>query len=317
VEKIGGAKMSVEIWADINTTKKDFLNNLKSLGFVKGKFFLGDTKGKVYYAHFEPRDYLSFDGVEIAIIEQKNGLHINGRVRASGSYYDREKLNGTFKTLRKIYNFSFESDYGKNRYIPIGKDNSTPIGRGIFYYSESLQEQLHNLKICMPDRIIQKPKVKITKTTKQFFDSIEPMLTLYNGLLPLLVAYIEEFYKRLFVVLIQFDKLARQKLSKKIELKNILDSQNDFISLEVLIANSYNFQNADEIIKTFNKLFGLSINIGVTVKQIIEKRHNLVHGFNHTQIFKKDMLLYIDAIIKMIATSISEIEKKYKIKVSI
>lgn len=305
--------MSVEIWADINTTKQNILNDLKLLGFVKSYFFLGDKKGTVWYSHFNPNEYQSLDGVEITITSNKNKIHISGRVRANGSYYDREKLNNTFRILRRIYKFSFKSDYGQNRYIPLDQDESTPISRGIFYYSKPLKERLETLARAIPDPIIKLNSEN--SNLVKFIDGLEPMIDVYNAILPLLVAYIEEFYKNVFVVLIKHDEIARNRLTKKIELKNILDAKGNFQSLEELIANSYNFQNSDVIKKTFKKIFKLDVNITTKIIRMIEMRHNLVHNFALVQLSKKEIILFINSVIKMIDNVLFEIETKYKIKI--
>lgn len=325
-------------------SRKDLSDYLESLGFVRCAHFWDWPKGTLNYSWFDHEDFKSIDGVsadvypvydeEKAITGNEWALHV--RNLYSASWNDVKMLNDVLKGARKKFGGTIKGDYGTNRYAPLWKDDSTPMSRGISAIYQHVTQEIMAVKFSLPDPSI-KPNPPTGEKIDDFIEftkSLDPSRVIYNGLVPFAVSMFEYFFSQAFQVLIAFDKFALEKRSSyklKVEFDTVLELHNKTRTIESIIAESYTFQNLNQLNKAFKEWLQIDVRnilykkkkIGDSVRylenrvsEIIQYRHGIVHHFAIDRTLTKEGYVHIlEAIEKSIAEFVGFIEKKYGMKI--
>ncbi|MGY2283752.1 HEPN domain-containing protein, partial [Pseudomonas gingeri] len=168
----------------------------------------------------------------------------------------------------------------------------------------------------------------------EFANSMDPSRIVYNGLVPFAVAMFEYFFSQAFQVLIAYDKQALEKREThkaKIDFATVLNVQKGKQSIENIIAESYTFQNLEQLNKAYKEWLNIDVRniffkkkrIGQSItflenriSEIIQYRHGIVHHFAIDRSLTKEAYIHIlDAISLAIEEFISHVEKKYEIRI--
>lgn len=326
-------------------SKKELKYFLESLGFTRCSHLWSWPKGTLNYSWFDIEDFKSIDGVSADIYpptkEKKNttnnewALHV--RNLYSASYYDVKMLNKVLKEARKKFGGDIYGDYGKNRYVPLWDDNSTPISRGIAMVYEETMNRLKKLKFSIPEtKLYIKPEDNKESEINKYMRHIDPMIDLYNALVPFAVSAFEFFFSQIFQVLLKYDDYSKEKIknhNQKIYFHNILLIKENKKTVEGIIAEQYSFQNLNQINKAFKEWIEIDIKrilfkkrkIGNNVAflenkilEIVEYRHKIIHHFLCDNNLTKEKL---NNILNIVEASIKEIviflEDKYSVKINI
>lgn len=325
-------------------TRKELSGYLENLGFTKCRHFWDWPKGTLNYSWFENKDYKSIDGVsadiyptseeDMSITGNAWSLHVRNLYCAS--WHDVSMLNEVLRGARKRFGGTIKGDYGTNKYAPLWDDKSTPTSRGIASIYQHVTQQISAVKYSLPEPSINHPQKsggKIDEFT-EFTNSLDPSRTIYNGLVPFAVAMFEYFFSQAFQVLIAYDKLAldkRENHKAKLEFSTVLNVQRNKQSIENIIAESYTFQNLEQLNKAYKDWLDIDVRkilfkkkrIGKSVtflenriSEIIQYRHGIVHHFAIDRSLTKEAYTHIlDAISLAIEEFISHIESKYTIKI--
>jgi hypothetical protein len=242
------------------------------------------------------------------------------------------------REARKLFGGTIKGDYGTNRYAPLWKDDSTPISRGVATIYERVDRELSAVKFALPEPSMQlsQPEVMDAKM-RDFFEtmkSIDPSRAIYNGLVPFAVSMFEYFFSRVFRVLITYDDFARAKKEShklKIDFSTLLEVSNNERTVEDVIAETYTFQNLNQLSKAYKDWLNIDVKevlykkrrigrsvtfLGNRIDEIIQYRHGVVHHFEMDPSLTKDKYLAIlDAIEKAIVEFIAFLEGKYAVAI--
>lgn len=327
-------------------TKQDLKIYLEDLGFRKCKHFWDWPAGTLNYSWFDEEDFKSIDGVsadiypvsdeESQITGNEWALHV--RNLYSASWHDVKKLNDVLRGARRSFGGTIKGDYGTNRYAPLWKDESTPISRGVTAIYERVHQEISSVKFALPEPSIQYPQpAQVDAKMRDFVEftkSLDPSRTIYNGLVPFAVSMFEYFFSRVFRVLITYDDFASKKKQShnlKVDFATLLEVSNSQRTVEDVIAESYTFQNLNQLNKAYKDWLDIDVRkilykksrIGSSVtflenriSEIIQYRHGVVHHFEIDRSLTKDGYISIlDAIEKAIAEFTAFIETKYAVKI--
>lgn len=327
-------------------SKKDLKDFLENLGFEKCGHFWDWPKGTLNYSWFEHEDFKSIDGVsadiypvsgeKLNITGNKWALHV--RNLHSASWHDVKMFNDVLRGARKLFGGTIQGDYGINRYAPLWDDDSTPISRGVAAIYQHVEMEIFAVKFALPEPSIKKqlcPGGKINDFI-EFTNSLDPSRVIYNGLVPFAVSMFEYFFSQIFQVLIAYDKFALEKRSShklKVDFSTLLEVSDKERTIENVIAESYTFQNLNQLNKAYKdwldidvrkilfkkKKVGNSITfLENRISEIIQYRHGIVHHFSiDRSLTKEGYINILEAIEKSIAEFIGFIEKKYEIKIEL
>ena len=320
-------------------SRKELRNYILSLNFEKARAILDWPTGTLTYSWFEYDDFKSITGISVNIYPTlKEELDITGnewslhfRALIHASWYDREMLNNTLRGARKLFGGKFYGDYGINRYIPLGNDNSTPISRGISRFYENILLKIQSIKHSLPEPIIKSSHIT-DKSLREFTEAMDPSRIIYNALIPFNVAIIEYFFSNIFKVLIKYDEYAIENLRKynkkiKVDFLELLELTSKEKTPEDIIMNMYTFQNLNQINQAYKDWLKIDIKkilikkekIGNSWKylfnslnEIVEIRHKIVHSLElNSKLSKKDYLNSLEIIEKVIVNIVKFLEKKY------
>lgn len=325
-------------------SRKDLSNYLKDLGFVRCGHFWDWPKGTLNYMWFDHMDFRSIDGVSADVYPVKDddkgitgnewALHV--RNLYSASWHDVKMLNDVLKGAKKLFGGTIKGDYGTNRYAPLWKDDSTPMSRGISAIYHHVTQTISAVKVSLPAPYIQLPPPTGKKIDEfnEFVRTLDPSRIIYNGLVPFAVSMFEYFFSQAFQVLIAYDKFALKKRSTyklKVEFDTVLELHNKSRTIESIIAESYTFQNLNQLNKAFKEWLDIDLRkilykkkkIGDSVRflenrvaEIIQYRHGIVHHFAiDTTLTKEGYIHILEAIAKAIAEFVRFIEKKYDMRI--
>lgn len=325
-------------------SRKELSEYLETLGFVRCGHFWDWPKGTINYSWFDGQDFRSIDGVSADVypisteerIITDNGWALHVRNLYSASWHDVAMLNEVLRGARKRFGGTIKGDYGTNKYAPLWEDTSTPISRGISGIYQHITQQISSVKYALPPPSIiirEKTGNKIDELT-ELANSMDPSRIIYNGLVPFAVAMFEYFFSQAFQVLIAYDKQALEKREThkaKIDFNTMLSVHKNKQSVESIIAESYTFQNLEQLNKAYKEWLNIDVRnvffkkkrIGQSItflenriSEIIQYRHGIVHHFAIDRNLTKEAYIHIlDAISLAIEEFISHIENKYNIKI--
>ncbi len=323
---------------------------LKERGYERSYNFLFMKKGVRYYFWFDYNDFRSHEGVELDVrTTENNDIYIHARSRSMASYYDISELNEVIRQLRRMFGGYIEGDYGRNRYIPLWDDKSTPISRGIGVLYDKVSDNINSIGWSLPkeemaDDIKKKQKEKGSKLDRndisftELVCSMDPSRVLYNELMPFLVACLESFLKQAFIILLRHDIEARKKLREKgkreinISFDELCQVEEKYILPEEIIAKRYNFQNLKSIKEAYLEYFDIDIegilrksvvrknrpriSLYEKLNELIEYRHRIIHELDiNRQLTRKKFQDYMHITTKSLKEITKAIEKKYNIKI--
>jgi len=329
--------------------KASLLRHLVSLDFSRtdNPFFPGPA-GSIHFMWFDKSDYRSSDGMSASVFP------LNGEVRAAfktnASYgiwtrtsiransFDRGYQNVVNRTARKQFGGFFINDhYGRNRHNPKETVTSTPAERGIEALRAQLSSELESLMHALPEdqffnqidpghHTKENDPSGIWKVMQQF----SPAKSLYNAVIPFLVAVVEHFFSGVFGILWRYHPNAQDATissNRKVSAEDLIAVSQGDRKVEEVVASWYSFQNLDSIQKAFTEFFQVDVwkclrqrrKIGKRVpllaaelNRIIDFRHGVVHRFSLDRDLSREelfnMILVVDAILDAVT---EDIRKQY------
>lgn len=242
---------------------------------------------------FDERDYRSHTGVELYVYRTSAGrIEVTTRSRAGRSYWDVIHQNRTLKLLRNLVGGHFTTDAGRNRYWrPEGKP-SAPAASGCYLARWRYHNALIRSRIYLNYRGLEAPIARPEATGLLPFDSMNPRLLSNNLLLPYLVAIWEEYFKLVFIALLQYSRRREAVLKGARLAHDHLEAIAAGVeTVERALADSLTFQRPSAIAAHFN-LLDPKLDLGGTLKSpyrrrsvslyesleaLVERRHAFVH----------------------------------------
>jgi hypothetical protein len=327
-------------------SRADLKEYLEALGFRKCKYFWDWPTGTLNYSWFDHRDFKSIDGVsadvypvfddEKKITGNEWALHV--RNLSSASWYDVKMLNDVLRGARRLFGGTIEGDYGTNRYAPLWNDESTPISRGVAAIYQRVDQDLRSVRFALPESKITSPSTAPTNARMrdfiEFTKTLDPARVIYNGLVPFAVSMFEYFYSRAFRVLIAYDPYALRKRSShnlRVDFTTLLQVSDGDRTVEDVIAETYTFQNLDQLNKAYREWLDIDVRklmfkkkrIGRKVsflenriQEIIQYRHGVVHHFDlDRSLTKEGYVAILDAVEASILEFVSFLEGKYNVTI--
>jgi hypothetical protein len=327
-------------------TKQELKTYLEDLGFRKCKHLWDWPAGTLNYSWFDEQDFKSIDGVsadvypvsgeELQMTGNDWALHV--RNLYSASWHDVKKLNDVLRGARRLFGGTIKGDYGTNIYAPLWKDESTPLSRGVAAIYERVYRELSAVKFALPGPSMQHPQVEVMDAKMRDFvelmKSVDPSRVIYNGLVPFAVSMFEYFFSRVFRVLIAYDDFAGRKKKShnlKVDFSALLGVSDNQRTVEDVIAESYTFQNLNQLNKAYKDWLDIDVRkilykkkrIGRSVtflenriSEIIRYRHGVVHHFEIDKSLTRDgYIAILDAIEKAMTEFIEFLEDKYAVKI--
>lgn len=279
---------------------------------------------------FDEEDFKSVTGVEITIFPETRrerqywSLHVRNTYTAS--WHDVSMMNKILIDSKKKFGGTISGDYGKDKVAPLWKDETSPMSRGVDYVSEKTHTNIAMIKASLPRprNNFQAPiGSEIDEKMKDFLDYIDPTRHIYIGLVPMLVAIFEFYFKEMFRILLKYDNdiLSRIKQSlpeyKDLDTPTIIDT----------FVGKINFQDLRNIRKAYKKHVGIDIKNIIEnsektddcygkLKGLISYRHDIVHRLESGSMFsREDFLEFHKALEESIYRINHEIVVKYNLNV--
>ena len=303
-----------------STNKKSLSDHIKSYGKISTTSHLWNwPKGSEHLLWFDQEDFKSITGVEITIFPEIRGkskfwsLHV--RNTYSASWHDVSMMNKILTDSKKKFRGTIDGDYGENEVAPLWEDDTSPMSRGIDYITRKTCSSIKMLEVSLPQpwnnfQTANKPENSDEKI-EAFLAYVDPTRQIYIGLIPMLVAIFEFYFKETFRVLASYDKVISSKITLT-SLNNNLDSPkiiNSFIE-------KIKFQDLKNVRKIYNRYADLDIkstieessnvkDIYVKLKQLIEFRHDVVHRLDSDCVFTREDFLEFHKVLEESLSSIT------------
>ena len=181
--------------------------------------------------------------------------------------YDVKMLNDVLRGARKLFGGTIKGDYGTDRYAPLWKDESTPISRGVSAIFQRVDQDLRAVKVALPNSVMPwTPSDPVDAKMRDFFEfftqSCGPARVIYNGLVPFAVSMFEYFFSRVFRVLIAYDPYAlakRDSHNLRVDFPMLLQVSGGGRTVEDVIAETYTFQNLDQLNKAYREWLNIDV----------------------------------------------------------
>ncbi|NJN34101.1 MAG: hypothetical protein HC817_07495, partial [Saprospiraceae bacterium] len=206
----------------------------------------------------------------------------------------------------------------------------SPTEKGLFIIYENIKDKIQKLKLVLGEEnkhdeyFNTLPKNEISL----LIQSQNPNLVLYNSLLPFLVSLIEYLLSNTFEIMLKYDVLAYDELSKenlKIPIEDVMKISNGELTLTQIITKNYNFQNLEVSNKVYKKHLKIDLFKTISIKKkvnkkviflkdelssIISRRHLMIHEFAFDYDYNKEKFMFSLNVVELfLEVFISEIEK--------
>lgn len=303
-----------------STNKKSLYNHIKSYGNITPTSHLWDwPTGSEHLHWFDKEDFKSITGVEITIFPEIRGkrrfwsLHVRNTYNAS--WHDVSMMNKILTDSKKKFGGTIDGDYGKNKVAPLWEDDTSPMSRGIDYITRKTRDSILSLGVSLPlpwNNLQTANESKSSdKKIEAFLAYTDPTRQIYIGLIPMLVAIFEFYFKETFRVLASYDESILSKIAqtssdnKKLDVPEIISS---FI-------NNVNFQNLKNVRKIYKRHADLDIKSIIEestsienynkLKELINLRHNIIHRLESDWVFTREDFLEFHKLLKESLSSIT------------
>ena len=152
-------------------------------------------------------------------------------------------MNKILTDSKKKFGGTIDGDYGKNKVAPLWEDDTSPMSRGIDYITRNTSSSIQMLEVSLPQpwnnfQTVQKSK-STDKKIEDFLAYTDPTRQIYIGLIPMLVAIFEFYFKETFRVLASYDEGILSKIMQTSSDNKNLDTP-EIISSFI---NNVKFQN--------------------------------------------------------------------------
>lgn len=310
-----------------STNKKSLSDHIKSYGNITPTSHLWDWPiGSEHLLWFDQEDFKSITGVEITIFPEIRGkrkswsLHVRNTYNAS--WYDVSMMNKILTDSKRKFGGTIDGDYGKNKVAPLWEDDTSPMSRGIDYITRKTHRNITLLEVSLPlpwnnFQTANKSESSDEKI-EAFLAYTDPTRQIYIGLIPMLVAIFEFYFKETFRVLASYDNDILSRITLTLPGSNLDTSEiiNSFIK-------KISFQDLKNVRKKYKKYTDLDIksiieessNVKDTytkLKQLIELRHDVVHKLDSDLVFtRKDFLEFHKALKESLSSITCSIIAKY------
>lgn len=312
-----------------STNKKSLYNHIKSYGKITPTSHLWDwPTGSEHLRWFDKEDFKSITGVEITIFPEIRGerkfwsLHV--RNTYSASWHDVSMMNKILTDSKKKFGGTIDGDYGKNKVAPLWKDDTSPMSRGIDYITRKTCSSIQMLGVSLPQpwnnfQTANKPESSNEKI-EAFLAYTDPTKQIYIGLIPMLVAIFEFYFKETFRVLASYDKDILSEITQTSSNNKNLDTS-EIISSFI---NNVKFQNLKNVRKTYKRRAELDIKSIIEestsienynkLKELIELRNNIIHRLDSDRVFtREDFLEFHKALRESLSSITCNIIAKYSL----
>lgn len=349
------SRLSIEIWQFPKCATKEQLRKcLLELGYVKGRnLFWPGPPGTLSFFWQQTEDYRSTSGVDASILpldaqgqaawNTDNEWAVRTRTSIWASTFDKDFHNRTVRHIRTVFGGTFYNDeFGRNRYIVVEHRESTPVSRGVHAVLMQLEAELDALEHALPAEMIEgvlTPRGGITEATDEtgivrFSKQMDPARTVYNALVPFLVAVIEHFFRECFEILLKYDSSAIGKLeeqSRKLSFTEATAIARHELTVERVVSGWYSFQNMESIQKAYKDLFEIDVwkvlrlrkkvrgrlpTVLKALRELIGARHGVVHHFSMDRDLDREGFLYLLHLVRALLGLVSE-EIEHKLGVEL
>ena len=310
---------------------------LRSEGFLSSRSIAAQP-GCSYFYWFENQDEKSLAGVEASLTpgESEPELILAVHCKSWASWADVEKMNDVVRQARSKFGGQVDGDYGKNRYIPLWQDETSPLSRGVTRVYDHTLEVLGSLKYALPKNMIQAPASGLGDADVlrmfEYIQTQDPARVAFNGLIPMVVSVLEHYFLNVFLVLLQRDPAAAARLREKKftrgltgeELMRLADGS---VQPAEIAAREYSFQNVTSLSAAFKDWFSVDLknvlgpkrrvlkkteSLLEALSSLIEHRHDVVHRLALDRSLSRDDLLHRIALATRIIEEVTEaIGEKY------
>ena len=303
-----------------STNKKSLSDHIKSYGKINTtSHLLNWPKGSEHLLWFNQEDFKSITGVEITIFPEIRGkrkswsLHVRNTYNAS--WYDVSMMNKILTDSKRKFGGTIDGDYGKNKVAPLWEDDTSPMSRGIDYITRKIHDSILSLEVSLPlpwnNFQTANESKSSDKKIEDFLAYTDPTRQIYIGLIPMLVAIFEFYFKETFRVLASYDEGILSKIMQTSSDNKNLDTP-EIISSFINNVKFQNFKNVRKIYKRHADLDIKSIIEESTsienynkLKELINFRHDIVHRLESDWVFTREDFLEFHKALKESLLSIT------------
>lgn len=342
--------MSIEIWQfPKSATKEQLCAALKDFDFRRfNNVFNPGPAGTISMFWSDPDDYRSTSGVDASVLplDRKTKRECNTRcdwvLRTRTSIwttsFDKEMQNAVVRSVRQTCGGYFYNDHhGRNRYIPIAREPSTPASRGVYAVRARIEGELDALEHSLPkaeNTSLQTPNGVITEANDmagvlRVVAQFDPRRVLFNALVPFLVAAVEHYFRECFEILLKYSPDAQRRVeeqNRKITYPEAAAVSRGELTLERIASDWYSFQNLDSVQKAYKDVLQIDVwkvirkrkkvreklpLLGEALANLIQSRHGVVHHFAmNRQLDRNGFLDLLHLVRALIGFVSDEIERK-------
>ena len=312
-----------------STNKKSLSDHIKSYGKINTtSHLLNWPKGSEHLLWFNQEDFKSITGVEITIFPGIRGkrkfwsLHV--RNTYSASWHDVSMMNKILTDSKKKFGGTIDGDYGKNKVAPLWEDDTSPMSRGIDYITRKIHDSILSLEVSLPlpwnNFQTANESKSSDKKIEDFLAYVDPTRQIYIGLIPMLVAIFEFYFKETFRVLASYDEGILSKITQTSSDNKNLDTP-EIISSFI---NNVKFQNLKNVRKIYKRHADLDIKSIIEestsienynkLKELINLRHSIIHELESDYVFtREDFLEYLKVLEESLSSISRNITAKYNL----
>lgn len=269
-----------------------------------------------------PNVDLTYVGVELNISKNDSGkIRVETRTRAGRSYVELAQQNTTIKTIRDFFGGTFETDYGKNKYIDSEDCNpeKSNIAMALYIQRWKLHNALIPIKIFAQfiEKSLHKDALAGDLYSAQvgvlpFTDHLRPCVVSPNIQLPYIIGAWENYIKNSYLSILKYvdteNKIIKPDKLSADDLEKIRAGES---SVEECIVSKFSFQRPQTIINNFGQLDKkLDVNavfdkpykrrkikLKTSIDNIITLRNQIVHdGFMDVKLTEKDVKRFLDEV---------------------
>ena len=240
-----------------------------------------------YFYYFDRINREQITGVGASISETRP-YEIHLRTNIWRTIKDHEIHNWTIRQIKKRFGGDFQSDEGKNRYLNFSgvERRKAEAGCDLAYFDFS-----NNITTIKGFLNI----IKYSENTHSIHEIpklINPIISSTNIGLPFLISVMEEYLRNCYISLLRYSPEKRNILKKSnIQTEELYEVAENHSSIEEIIARFKSFQNIDLINRNFIEIRKELVFIDSlkryhprrkyheVLKNIIEKRHKMIHRF--------------------------------------
>lgn len=270
------------------------------LGYVKTKPWVDMENSIGFYSWSALYPGLSFTGVELIIYKESGLIRVDTRTRSSRSYWDLEQQNRTIRCLHEYLGGTFDTDYGKGRYLEPDAIKPSSLESGLYLARSYFHSNATYPLFLLDGRQFMGNLAADKISDLDIINHFNPRFLSNSMIIPFIVGAWEEYCRSSYLSLLRYSDCRSSAYTKniaKIDADDIKAVIRQETTIEELLAQALSFQRPSIIDKNF-KTINVELDITGTLKKpyrgrkkslfdeidnLVDERNLIAHTASRTQ----------------------------------